>query len=77
MKTNIKSKNKADKNLSYLRLIQPENDKSKFFYPLAHQSWDDTEHKAIINQLYSGRLTMGENVAKFEKQFANYPLQIF
>ena len=72
MKTNIKSKNKADKNLSYLRLIQPENDKSKFFYPLAHQSWDDTEHKAIINQLYSGRLTMGENVAKFEKQFANY-----
>ena len=34
MKTSIKSKNLAEQNLNYLRLIQPEKDKSKFFYLL-------------------------------------------
>jgi len=30
MKTSIKSKNLAEQNLNYLRLIQPEKDKNKF-----------------------------------------------
>ncbi|MEC8265787.1 MAG: DegT/DnrJ/EryC1/StrS family aminotransferase [Pseudomonadota bacterium] len=70
--TNIKFNFQKENKLNYLKLIHPPKNNNDFFYPLAHQSWDQEEHNAIINQLYSGKLTMGENVKKFEKHFANY-----
>ena len=57
---------------SFLKIIHPPKKENNLFYPLAHKSWDEVEHNALINQLYSGKLTMGENVLKFERQFANY-----
>ena len=41
--------------------------KQQIFYPLSQSSWDYNEHNAIIEQLYSGNLTMGEKVENFEK----------
>lgn len=70
--TNLKYKFLKEDNSNFLKLIHPPKTKSSLFYPLAHQSWNHEEHNAIINQLYSGKLTMGENVLKFEKQFADY-----
>ncbi len=58
--------------LNNLRLFKPKKIENKYFYPLANQSWDSEEHNAIINQLYSGKLTMGENVHLFEKEFCDY-----
>ena len=46
--------------------------KKEIFYPLAQSSWDYTEHNAIIDQLYTGNLTMGEKVENFEKRFAEH-----
>ena len=70
--TNLKYKFLKEDNSNFLKLIHPPKTESSLFYPLAHQSWNHEEHNAIINQLYSGKLTMGENVLKFEKQFADY-----
>ena len=46
--------------------------KEEIFYPLAHSTWDHKEHNAIIDQLYTGNLTMGEKVESFEKSFAEH-----
>jgi len=46
--------------------------KKEMFYPLAQSTWDNAEHNAIINQLYTGNLTMGEKVERFEKSFAEH-----
>ena len=42
------------------------------FYELAAASWDHAEIAAIKRVLDSGNLTMGENVARFERAFADY-----
>ena len=72
IKANLQFNLLKENNSNYLKLIHPPKSDNGFFYPLAQQSWNEEEHNAIINQLYSGKLTMGENVEKFEKQFANY-----
>ncbi len=41
-------------------------------YPLAVSTWDDKEKEAIIDVIDSGRLTMGQKVKEFEKEFAYY-----
>ena len=41
-------------------------------YPLASSTWDSKELEVANNLLTSGNLTMGPQVAEFEKQFANY-----
>ena len=40
--------------------------------PLASTTWDQEEMNAIQDVIKSGIFTMGENVKKFEKQFAEY-----
>ncbi len=42
------------------------------FYPLATETWDNAEMKALQRVIKSGRFTMGEEVKKFEKQFAKF-----
>ncbi len=42
------------------------------FYSLAAPSWGPEEIKAIERVVDSGMFTMGENVARFEEQFAKY-----
>ena len=44
----------------------------KIKYPLAMTTWDEKELKVIYKVIESGMFTMGENVAEFEKNFANY-----
>ena len=70
--TNLEFDTLRKQKSNFLKIIHPPKTESDFFYPLAHNSWDEVEHNALINQLYSGKLTMGENVLKFEKQFASY-----
>ena len=41
-------------------------------YPLATSSWGTEEVDAINKVVASGRYTMGESVAKFEQEFADY-----
>ncbi len=41
-------------------------------YPLASITWDDAEYAAMNLVIASGMFTMGENVAKFERDFAQY-----
>ena len=41
-------------------------------YSLAHDTWDDSEVAALQRVMDSGRYTMGPEVAKFEKEFADY-----
>ena len=45
---------------------------NKKFYPLSSCSWDLEEEEEIINLIRTQKLTMGENVKKFEAQFSNY-----
>ena len=45
---------------------------SNTVYPLATSSWDTQEIDAINDVVASGRFTMGEKVAQFEKEFAEY-----
>ncbi|MCM2282481.1 MAG: DegT/DnrJ/EryC1/StrS family aminotransferase [Bdellovibrionaceae bacterium] len=40
--------------------------------PLATTTWDQAEHEALQEVIRSGRFTMGERVAKYEKEFAAY-----
>lgn len=42
------------------------------FYELAASSWGDEEVAALQRVIASGRFTMGEHVARFEKDFAAY-----
>src|SRR5437667_5739445 len=42
------------------------------FYDLAASTWGEEEIKAICNVVNTGRLTMGEEVAGFEDEFARY-----
>ncbi len=42
------------------------------FFELAENSWNSEEIEAIQETLVSGRLTMGERVARFEQEFASY-----
>src|SRR5438876_9316306 len=42
------------------------------FYDLAASTWGEEEIKAICNVVNTGRLTMGEEVARFEDEFARY-----
>ena len=51
-------------------LVNHLKNKKEPFYPLSQSTWDYTEHNAIIDQLYTGNLTMGEKVENFEKSFA-------
>ena len=46
--------------------------KEEIFYPLAQSTWDYSEQNAIIDQLYTGNLTMGEKVENFERSFAEF-----
>lgn len=41
-------------------------------YPLATDTWDDNEYVAINRVINSNRFTMGPEVEKFEKEFAEY-----
>lgn len=43
-----------------------------FRYPTAFSAWGDEEHGAIERVLASGRFTMGEEVAAFESEFAEF-----
>ena len=45
---------------------------SNTVYPLATSSWGTEEIDAINDVVASGRFTMGEKVATFEKEFAEY-----
>ena len=63
----------AKKNYHFFpRLVSKTLNQNKWFYPLAQSTWGEEEHSAIIQQLNTGQLTMGENVEKFEKDFASY-----
>jgi CDP-4-dehydro-6-deoxyglucose reductase, E1 len=42
------------------------------FYELAASTWGDEEKAAVERVLASGRYTMGEQVAAFEREFADY-----
>ena len=55
-----------------LNLVNDFKNKKEIFYPLAQSSWDYSEQNAIIDQLYTGNLTMGEKVENFEKRFAEH-----
>lgn len=46
--------------------------KSGIRYPTAFSVWGDEERAAIDRVLISGRLTMGEEVAAFEREFAAF-----
>ena len=39
-------------------------------YPLTSSTWGDEERAAIQRVIDSGRYTMGEEVAAFEREFA-------
>ena len=41
-------------------------------YPLATDTWDDEEYKAINRVIESNRFTIGPEVEKFEEEFAKY-----
>lgn len=41
-------------------------------YPLAEDSWDDSEREALYRVIRSGKYTMGAEVAKYEGQFARW-----
>ena len=41
-------------------------------YPLAADTWDDSEYKAIKRVIKSNRFTIGSEVEKFEEEFAKY-----
>jgi len=41
-------------------------------YPLAISTWGADEERAVTDVLASGRLSMGDAVAKFEREFAEY-----
>ncbi len=41
-------------------------------YPLAADTWDEREYKAIDRVIKSNRFTMGPEVEKFEEEFAEY-----
>jgi dTDP-4-amino-4,6-dideoxygalactose transaminase len=41
-------------------------------YPLASTTWDEAEYSAIQRVVDSGMFSMGQEVASFEKQFANW-----
>ena len=59
---NLRSKNQNT--LGY------KNDKS--FYPLCSNSWGKEEEEEIIKLIRSHKLTMGENVKKFESFFSKF-----
>jgi CDP-6-deoxy-D-xylo-4-hexulose-3-dehydrase len=40
--------------------------------PLAVSTWGDEERQALLDVIESGRFTMGEKVAEFEKQYADW-----
>jgi len=40
------------------------------FFPLASSTWDEKEIEAIQSVVQSGRFTMGEQVSRFEEEFA-------
>lgn len=42
------------------------------FYPLATETWDDHEYKALQSVIDSGRFTMGRRVKRYEEDFARY-----
>jgi CDP-6-deoxy-D-xylo-4-hexulose-3-dehydrase len=43
-----------------------------FKYPLAVSSWDQAEYNALQQVIESGQFTMGDRVARFERDFADY-----
>jgi CDP-6-deoxy-D-xylo-4-hexulose-3-dehydrase len=46
--------------------------KAGFQYPLASSSWDDLEVGAMQRVIETGEFTMGQEVSRFETDFANY-----
>src|SRR5262249_13409162 len=49
-----------------------DHSKKKMFYELAASTWGQEEIDAIRRTIETGRFTMGEQVAAFEQEFANY-----
>jgi len=47
----------------------------EWFFPTAYSAWDDAEHGAIDRVRTSGRFTLGEEVAAFEREFAAWHLK--
>ena len=45
---------------------------TEYRFPTAFSSWGNEERAAIDRVLSSGRLTMGDEVAQFEREFADY-----
>lgn len=43
-----------------------------YIWPLAEDTWGDGEEKAVLATLSSGRRSIGEQVAEFEAEFAEY-----
>lgn len=43
-----------------------------WFYPTSFNSWGDEERDAAARVMASGRLTMGDEVAAFEREFAEF-----
>jgi CDP-6-deoxy-D-xylo-4-hexulose-3-dehydrase len=43
-----------------------------FKYPLATETWDESEYQALQEVIASGMFTMGPKVAQFERDFAKY-----
>ena len=66
----IKLENLENSFLPIKNLKEITKKNKKFFYPLALSSWGEEEYKSIINQLQSGKLTMGDKVKEFELEFA-------
>ncbi|RCS57407.1 DegT/DnrJ/EryC1/StrS family aminotransferase [Parvibium lacunae] len=48
------------------------SNQSPIKYPLATATWDDAEYAAMQSVIASGMFTMGQQVATFEKRFAEY-----
>ena len=45
-------------------------ERPEWIYPTAFATWDDREYEAMDRVMRSGRLTMGDEVAQFESEFA-------
>lgn len=46
--------------------------KKKWWFPTAYSCWGEEEHEAIRRVIASGNFTMGEEVERFEEEFARF-----
>jgi CDP-6-deoxy-D-xylo-4-hexulose-3-dehydrase len=56
----------------HLQLVPPPPPTAGTRYPLAFDTWGDAELDAIHGVVESGRFSMGERVAQFEREFAEF-----